>query len=268
MSSPRDRRGRAGSARPPAQSSSSKGWDAFGELVPSTTSPTRCSAWRAIQRPLADALRRCIRRRDPHPRRPARRQPRLRRRPPRSHRLGPRGGRHARRRVRLVSRALGPPDRRRTTTRSRRTTSRRRARGSRKPSTSSGCSRGSCSTAGGSPTARGSTPDPAETEWGRAELEWWVPRVRRALEREGRPDRDLIARAELHAGSRIAGYSRAQVALLGCTNCGLVIEATTDSRGRAPDERCLPRLRDATPRHRSRRGEPADPGAVSRRPLA
>jgi hypothetical protein len=30
-------------------------------------------------------------------------------------------------------------------------------------------------------------PDPAETAWGREELAWWVPRVRRALEREGAP---------------------------------------------------------------------------------
>ena len=30
-------------------------------------------------------------------------------------------------------------------------------------------------------------PDPAETAWGREELSWWVPRVRRALEREGTP---------------------------------------------------------------------------------
>ena len=50
--------------------------------------------------------------RDPHSRRSARRQPRLRRREPDPHRLGPCGVRHTRRGVRLVPRALRPPDRR------------------------------------------------------------------------------------------------------------------------------------------------------------
>jgi hypothetical protein len=42
----------------------------------------------------------------------------------------------------------------------------------------------------------------------------------------GKPDIDLITRAE-RTPFRIAEYSTAQVALLGCTNCGLVVEGTT-----------------------------------------